>query len=127
MLLKCCTQHASKFGKLNRGHRTGKGSFHPNPKERQCKRIFKVSHNCTHLTHSQSNTQNFPSQAKQYINHELPDVLLDLEKAAEQEIKLPTLVESSKKQESSRNTSTSALLTIPKPLTLWITTNCGKF
>jgi len=40
---------------------------------------------------------------------------------------LPTSVGSSKKQESSRKTSTSALLTMPKPLTVWITTNCGKF
>ena len=52
---------------------------------------------------------------------------LDLEKAEEPEIKLQTSVESSKKQESSRKTSTSALLTLPKPLTVWITTNCGKF
>ena len=52
---------------------------------------------------------------------------LDLEKAEEPEIKLPTSVELSKNQESSRKTSTSALLTKPKPLTVWITTNCGKF
>ena len=52
---------------------------------------------------------------------------LDLEKAEESEIKLPTSVGSTKKQESSRKTSTSALLTMPKPLTLCITTNCGKF
>ena len=51
----------------------------------------------------------------------------DLEKAEEPEIKLPTSTGSSKKQESSRKTSTSALLTIPKPLIVWITTNCGKF
>ena len=52
---------------------------------------------------------------------------LDLEKAEEPEIKLPTSVGSWKKQESSRKTSTSAWLTMPKPLTVWITTNCGKF
>ena len=51
---------------------------------------------------------------------------LVLEKAEEPEIQLPTSVGSSKKQESSRKTSTSALLTMPKPLTVWITTNCGK-
>ena len=49
------------------------------------------------------------------------------EKAEEPEIKLPTSVGSSKKQESSRKPSISALLTKPKPLTVWITTNCGKF
>src|SRR5574337_1007440 len=48
---------------------------------------------------------------------------LDLEKPEEREIKLPTSVGSSKKQESSRKTSTFALLTTPKPLTVWITTN----
>ena len=52
---------------------------------------------------------------------------MGLEKAEEPEIKLPTSAGSSKKQESSRKTSTSALLTTPKPLTVWITTNCGKF
>ena len=52
---------------------------------------------------------------------------LDLEKAEESEIKLSTSVGSSKKQENSRKTSTSALLTMLKPLTVWITKNCGKF
>ena len=51
---------------------------------------------------------------------------LILEKAEEPEIKLPTSAGPSKKQESSRKTSTSALLTMPKPLTVWITINCGK-
>ena len=52
---------------------------------------------------------------------------LDLEKAEEQEIKLPTSARSSKKQERSRKTSISALLTMPKPLTVWTTIKCGKF
>ena len=58
---------------------------------------------------------------------ELPDVQLDLEKAEDSEIKLPTSVGSSKKQENIRKISTSALLIKPKPLTVWITINCGKF
>ena len=53
--------------------------------------------------------------------------MLDLEKAEEPEFKLPTSAGSSKKQESSRKTSTSALLFTPKPLTVCITTNCGEF
>ena len=52
---------------------------------------------------------------------------LALEKAEEPEIKLPTSTESSKKQENSRKTSVSAVLTTPKPLTVWITINCGIF
>ena len=51
----------------------------------------------------------------------------DLEKPEEPEIKLPTSAGSSRKQESSRKTSTSASLSTLKPLTVWITTNCGKF
>ena len=53
----------------------------------------------------------------------LPTFKLDLEKAEESEFKLPTSVRSSRKQENSRKISTSALLTTPKPLTVWITTN----
>ena len=67
------------------------------------------------------------ARLQQYMNHELPDFELVLEKAEESEIKLPTSTGSSKKQESSRKTSISALLTMPKPLTVWIITNCGKF
>ena len=52
---------------------------------------------------------------------------LVLEKAEEPEIKLPTYAGSSKNQESSRKTSISALVTLLKPLTVWITINCGKF
>ena len=52
---------------------------------------------------------------------------LVLEKAEEPEIKLPTSGGSWKKQENSRKTSISALLTMPKPLTVWITINCGEF
>ena len=67
------------------------------------------------------------ARLQQYVNCELPDVQTGLEKAEEPEIKLPTFAGSSKKQESSRKTSISALLTMPKPLTVWITINCGKF
>ena len=52
---------------------------------------------------------------------------LDLEKAEEPEVKQPISIGPQKSQESSIKTSTSALLTMPKPLTVWITTNCGKF
>ena len=64
---------------------------------------------------------------QQYVNRELQMFKLDLEKAEEPEIKLPISTESLEKQESSRKTSISALLTMPKPLTVWMATNCGKF
>ena len=68
------------------------------------------------------------ARLQQYVNHELPDDQAGFRKGTEEpEIKLPTSAGSWKKQESSRKTSTSALLTMPKPLTVWITTNYGKF
>ena len=67
------------------------------------------------------------ARLQQYMNCELPDVQSVLEKAGEPEIKLPTSAGSLKNQESSRKTSISALLTMPEPLTVWITIKCGKF
>ena len=64
------------------------------------------------------------ARLQQYVNRELPDV--QAEKAEEPEDKLPTSAGSLKKQKSSRKTSISALLTMAKPLTVWITINCGK-
>ena len=65
------------------------------------------------------------ARLQQYMNFQM--FKLVLEKAEEPEIKLPTSAGSWKKQESSRKTSVSALLTLPKPLTVWITINCRNF
>ena len=67
------------------------------------------------------------ARLKQYMNMNFQMFKLILEKVEEPEIKLPTFAGSLKKQDSSRETSISALLTMPKPLTVWITINCGKF
>ena len=67
------------------------------------------------------------ARLQQYVNRELPDVKAGFRKGRGTEIKLPTSAGSLKKQKSSRKTSISALLTMPKPLTVWITRNCGKF
>ena len=67
------------------------------------------------------------ARLQQYVNMNFLMFKLVLEKAEEPEIKLPTSAGSWKKQESSRKTSIFVLLTMPKPLTVWITINCGKF
>ena len=67
------------------------------------------------------------ARLQQYVNYELPDVQTGFRKARGTRDQMSTSVGSSKKQESSRKTSTSALLITPKPLTVRITTNCGKF
>ena len=67
------------------------------------------------------------ARLQQYVNSALSDIQAGFRKAEEPESKLPTSVRSTKKQQSSRKTSISVLLTMPKRLTVWITTNCGKF
>ena len=64
---------------------------------------------------------------QQYVNQELPDVQVGLRKGRGTRDQIANIRGSWKKQESSRKTSISALLTMPKPLTVWITINCGKF
>ena len=67
------------------------------------------------------------ARLQQYVTMNSQKFKMVLEKAEEPEIKLLTSVASLNKQESCRYTSTSALLAVPKPLTVWVTTNCGKF
>ena len=67
------------------------------------------------------------ARLQQYVNCELPDVQAGFRKGRGIRDQLPTSTGSWKKQESSRKTSISALLTMAKPLTVWITINCGKF
>ena len=103
-----------------------KSIFIPIPKRGDAK---ECSNYCTiaFISHtSKEMLKILQAMLQQYMNCEIPDVQADLEKAKESEIKLPASIGSSKKQESSRKTSTSALLTVPKTLTVWITTNCGK-
>ena len=98
--------------------------FIPIPKKGNVKE-FANYHTIVLISHSSKvMLKILQARLQQYVNHELPDVL---EKAEEPEIKLPTFTGSSKKQESSRKTSISASSTMPKPLTVWIIINCGKF
>ena len=129
MLWKCCTQYASKFGKLGSGHRTGKGqfSFQSLRTAINAKECWNY-HTIALISHASKVMVKFskPGFSNMWtVNFQM--FKLVLEKAEEPEIKLPTSAGSSKKQESSRKTSTSALLTMPKPLTVWITINYGKF
>ena len=113
MLLKCCTQYASRFGKLSSGHRTGKKSvFIPIPKKgnaKQCLNYRTIAHT------SKVMLKILQARLQQYVNHELPDVQAGFRKGRRTRDQIA-------KQESSRKTSTSALLTTPKPLTVHL---CG--
>ena len=106
-------------------------SFHSNPKERQCQRMFKLPYNCTHLTLilllSKVMLKILQARLQQYVNCELPDIQAGFRKGRGTRDQIANTHWIIKKQESSRKTSISALLTMPKPLTVWITINCGKF
>ena len=78
-----------------------------------------------HSSHTLVMLKILQARLQQYMNCELPDVQAGFRKG--RGTKLPTASGSSKKQKSSRKTSISALLTMPKPLTMWITINCRKF
>ena len=67
------------------------------------------------------------ARLQQYVNCELPDVQAGFRKGRGTRDQIANISWIIKKQESSRKTSISALLTMPKPLTAWITINCGKF
>ena len=128
MLLKCCAQFASKFGKLSSGHRTGKGQFSFQPQRKVMPKNAQTTaqlHSSHTLAKSCSKFSKPGFSNTWTVNFQM--FKLVLEKAEEPEIKLPASAGSSKKQESFRKTSISALLTMPKPLTVWITISCGKF
>ena len=101
--------------------------FIPIPKKdnaKECSNYRKI----THISHtSKVMLKILQARLQTYMNHDFQMFKLVLEKAEGTEIKLPTSAGSLKKQERSRKTSISALLCMPKPLTVWITTNCGKF
>ena len=102
-----------------------KVSFHSNLKERQCQEYSKYR-TIALISHvSKVMFKILQARLQQYMNCELPDIQNGFRKG--RGTRDPTSAGSSKKQESSRKTSISALLTMPEPLTVWTTINCGKF
>ena len=128
MLWKYCTQYASTFGQLSIGHRTGKGQFFiPMPKKGNAKEcsIYSTVALISHA--SEVMLKILQTRLQQHVSVNFQMFKLDLEKAEQLEIKLPTSTGSEKKQDHSGKTSNSASLTTLKALTVWTTTNCGKF
>ena len=126
-LWKCCTQYASEFGNLSSGHRTGKGQFafqsqrKAMPKNAQTTTIAFISHA------SKVMLKILQARLPQYVNRELPDVQAGFRKGRGTKDQIANLHWIMEKAREFRKISISALLTIPKPLTMWITINCGKF
>ena len=104
-----------------------KVSFHSNPKESNAK---ECSNYCTMALISHTSKvmlKILQVRLQQYVNCELPDVQAGFRKGRGTRDQIANICWIMEKQESSRKTSISALLTMPKPLTVWITINCGKF
>ena len=126
MLLKCCPQYVSKFGKLSSGHRTGKGLFSFQSKRRAMPKNVETVVIISHA--SKVMLKILQARLQQYVNWELPVVqAAGFRKdrgTGDQIVNIHWIIVEAR--EFRKKTSTSASLTMLKPLTLWITTNCGK-
>jgi len=104
-----------------------KVSFHSNPKDRQCQRMIRLPHNCTHLTASKVMLKFLQARLEQYMSWEVPDVQAWFRKdrgTSDQIANIHWIIE---KARTLQKVIYFCLLTMPKALTVWITTNCGKF
>ena len=128
----CCESAALNIpanGKLSSGHRPGKGQFSFQSQRRATPKNVQTTTQFALISHvSKEMLKILRVRLQQFVNLQMNLInfqmfKLDLEKAEGPEIKLPTSVGSSRKQESSRKTFTSASLTMLKPLTSWITTH----
>ena len=128
MLKKYCTQYASKFGNLSSGHRTGKGQFSFQSQRKAMPKNVQTTAQLHCISHtSKVMLKILQARLQQYMNREIPDVQAGFRKGRGTRDQIANIRWIIEKQESSRKTSISALLTMPKPLTVWITINCGKF
>ena len=101
--------------------------FIPIPKKGNAKE-YSNYHTVAHISHANKlMLKILQARLQQYVNCEFPDVQAGFSKDRGTRDQIAESTGSSKKQESSRKTSISALLTMPKPLTVWITINRGKF
>ena len=128
MLWTCHTQYVSKFGKLYSGHRTGKGQFSFQSQRKANTKECSNYHTITLISHaSKVMLKILQARLQQYMNHELPDVHAGFRKGRgtrDQIANICWIIE--KAREFQKNTY-FCLLTMPKPLTVWITIKCGKF
>ena len=138
MLLKCCTQYVSKFGRLSNGHRTGKGQFSfqsqrkAMPKNVQTTTQLHTSHmlakSCSKFSKPGFNsmlTEPRTSRCSSWKRERNQRFRFRKDRGTKDQIaNICWILE---KARNSRKTSASASLTTLKPLTVWITTHCGKF
>ena len=132
MLWKCCTQYASKFGKLSSNHRTGKGQFSfqsqrkAMPKDAQTRKDAQTTTQL-HSSHTLVMLKILQARLQKYMNHELPDVQTGSRKGSGTRDQITNLCRIIRKAREVQKNIYFCFLTMPKPLTMWATTNSGKF
>ena len=128
MLLKCLTQYVNKFGKLSRGHRTGRDQFSFQSQRRAMpKNVQTTIQLCSLHMVARLCSKSFKLGFSSTWSENFQMYRLGFREAEKPEVKLPAFVGSWRKQGSSKKTSTYASWTMLKTLTMWISTNCGKF
>ena len=127
MLLKCFTQYTTKFRKLRNGHRTGNVSFHSNPKIGSAKQCSNY-HTIALISYaSKAMLKILKARLQQYVNQEYLDVQAGFRKCRGTINQMANICWIIEKARQFQKTSTSASSTTLKTLTVWITTNRGKF
>ena len=127
MLWKCCTILCQQIWKTQRWPQDWKRSVFQSQRKAMPKNVQTTAQlHSSHMLAKKCSKFSKPG-FKSTLTMNFHMLKVDLEKTEKPDIKLPTSVGPSKKQESSRKTSTSLLLTMPKPFSVWITINCGKF
>ena len=127
MLWKCPVQYASKFGKLSSGHKTGKGHFSFQSQRKTISKNIQTTSqlHSSHILAKWCSEFSKPGFTSMWTV-KLQMFKLNLEKSEEPGSNYQRPLDH-QKNKSSRKTSASALLTMPKPLTVWVTANRGKF
>ena len=103
-----------------------KVSFHSYLKERQCQRMFKVPHNCTHLTHYRVMVKILQARLQQYVNCELPEVQAGFRKGRRTRDQIANICWIIKNTREFQKNIYYFFIDYAKAF-VWITTNCGKF
>ena len=128
MLLKCRTQYASKFEKLGSGHRTGKCQFSfQSQRKAMPKDVQTTAQLCSFHMLWRWCSKIFQARLKQYLDWELPGVLAGFRKGIGTRDQIASIHWVIEKARDSQKSIYFCFIDYAKPLTVWITTNCGKF
>ena len=128
MMLTCCTQYASKFWKLSSGHRTGKDQFSFQSQKKGNAKKCSNYHTIALISHaSKVMLKILQARLQQYVNHELPDVQAGFRKGRGTRDQIANIHSIMEKAREFQKNIYFCFIDLPKPLTVWITINCGKF